>query len=77
MLPQALLDILVCPLGKAPLRQEGDALVCTKCGPKFAITREGYPNMLIDEAELPAGCASLEKLACMKEQAGASVPLKK
>ena len=76
-MPQALLEILVCPLGKAPLRQEGDSLVCTKCGPKFAITREGYPNMLIDEATLPPGCDSLEGLACMKEQAGAALPLKR
>lgn len=68
-LPQPLLDILVCPLGKAPLRAEENALVCTKCGPRFAITREGYPNMLIDEAELPAGCKGIESLPCMAEQA--------
>lgn len=77
MLPQALLEILVCPLGKAPLREEGNTLVCTKCGPKFSITREGYPNMLIDEAQLPADCKALEELPCMKEQAGATVPMKK
>jgi uncharacterized protein YbaR (Trm112 family) len=76
MLPKALLEILVCPLGKAPLREEGNVLVCTKCGPKFAITREGYPNMLIDEAELPAFCKSIEELPCMREQAGATVPMK-
>lgn len=77
MLPKALLDILVCPLGKAPLREEENSLVCTKCGPRFSITREGYPNMLIDEAKLPDGCNSLDDLPCMKEQAAATVPMKK
>ncbi len=69
MLPKMLLDILVCPLGKSKLREEGDALVCEKCGPRFAITREGYPNMLIEEATLPPGCQKIEDLACMREQA--------
>ncbi len=68
MLPKVLLDILVCPLGKSKLRAEGDSLVCERCGPRFAITREGYPNMLIEEAQLPEGCKRIEDLQCMKEQ---------
>ncbi len=47
-----LLALLVCPMGKAPLRAEGESLVCTRCGPRFAI-RDDIPNMLIEEAELP------------------------
>jgi uncharacterized protein YbaR (Trm112 family) len=60
-----LLAMLVCPLGKAPLRREGDALVCTRCGPRFAI-RDEIPNMIIEEAELPPGCASIAGLACVR-----------
>ncbi len=65
MLNEELLALLVCPMGKAPLRREGDMLVCTRCGPRFAI-RNDIPNMLIDEAELPAGCASLADLPCVR-----------
>ena len=60
-----LLAILVCPMAKAPLRREGNTLVCTRCGPRFAIQDE-IPNMLITEAQLPEGCASLADLPCVK-----------
>ena len=60
-----LLALLVCPMGKAPLRLEGQTLVCTRCGPRFAI-QDDIPNMLIEEAGLPAGCASLADLPCVK-----------
>lgn len=65
MLNEELLALLVCPMGKAPLRLEDGVLVCTRCGPRFAI-RDDIPNMLIDEAELPAGCASTAELECVK-----------
>ena len=65
-LPQDLLDILVCPLGKAPLRLEGETLVCTSCGLKFKI-EDGIPNMLIEEAELPPGIKDLEQLPCWQK----------
>ena len=58
-----LLSILVCPLTRSALRQEGDALVATAppdAGLRYPI-REGIPVLLIDEAELPAGVASLEQ----------------
>lgn len=64
-IPQDLLDILVCPLGKAPLRLEGSTLVCTKCGLVYAI-EDGIPNMLIDEAKMPEGVTELKQLACYK-----------
>lgn len=60
-----LLSLLVCPMGKAPLRLEGDWLVCTRCGPRFAI-RDEIPNMLIEEAELPHGCATATDLECVR-----------
>jgi uncharacterized protein YbaR (Trm112 family) len=65
MVSEELLSLLVCPMGKAPLRREGEILVCTRCGPRFAI-RDDIPNMLIEEAELPAGCASLAELECVR-----------
>lgn len=65
MVSEDLLALLVCPMGKAPLRREGDTLVCTRCGPRFAI-KDDIPNMLIEEAELPPGCASLADLECVQ-----------
>ena len=61
-----LLALLVCPLDqKSRLIHEGDMLVCTRCGPKFAI-RDDIPNMLIEEATLPDGCATLADLECVR-----------
>ena len=48
-----LLEILACPLDKAPDREEGDRLVCERCGRRYPV-RDGIPVMLIEEAELPA-----------------------
>jgi hypothetical protein len=62
-IPEDLLEILRCPLGKAPLRLEGDALVCTKCGLTYRI-EDGIPNMLVDEAALPPGVSDLKQVAC-------------
>jgi uncharacterized protein YbaR (Trm112 family) len=74
MISQQLLDILVCPLGKSDLKLEGDALVCQRCGPRFRISREGYPNMLIEEAELPAGCDHYNQLPCVRNGSSSSSP---
>lgn len=62
-IPKELLEILVCPLGKAPLRLEGSSLVCTKCGLVYAI-EDGIANMLVEEAKLPPGVRSIEELPC-------------
>jgi uncharacterized protein YbaR (Trm112 family) len=59
------LALLVCPMARAPLRREGDLLICTRCGLRFTIKDE-IPNLLIDDAERPAGCASLADLECVK-----------
>jgi uncharacterized protein YbaR (Trm112 family) len=64
MVNEALLSLLVCPMGKAALRREGDTLICTRCGPRFSI-EDDIPNMLIEEAELPAGCSSRANLPCV------------
>jgi uncharacterized protein len=52
MIDNELLDILACPLDKAPVRLEQDRIVCTKCGRRYPV-RDGIPVMLIEEAELP------------------------
>ena len=65
-----LLEILACPLGKTPVKLEGEYLVCTQCGLRYPI-RDGIPVMLIDEAELPAGVSSIEETICWKQTEGA------
>ena len=47
-----LLEILVCPLSKAPLVLDGNTLVSTdaKTRRRYKIV-DGIPNMLIEEAE--------------------------
>jgi uncharacterized protein YbaR (Trm112 family) len=65
MVNEELLAILVCPMAKAPLRREGDVLVCTRCGPRFSI-KDDIPDMLIEDAELPRGCTGLADLECVR-----------
>ena len=65
MVNEELLALLVCPMGKAPLRREGDSLICTRCGPRFAI-RDDIPDMLMEDAELPPGCTALADLECVR-----------
>lgn len=60
-LPADFLAILVCPLTRSSLIQEGDELVGTQppgAGLRYPI-RDGIPIMLLDEAALPEGIASL------------------
>ncbi len=56
------LAILVCPLMRCPLEQQGDELVATRPvggGLRYPI-RDGIPVLLMDEAALPEGVSSLE-----------------
>lgn len=55
-----LLSILRCPLTRSRLRQEGDFLVAEVGGLSYPV-REGIPVMLVEEAKLPAGIASLDE----------------
>ncbi|MBN1527246.1 MAG: Trm112 family protein [Candidatus Omnitrophica bacterium] len=52
MIDKELLSILACPACKADVRQEGDRIVCSKCGRRYPI-KDDIPVMLIDEAEMP------------------------
>ncbi len=55
-----LLDILRCPLTRSRLRQEGDWLIAEAGGLAYPI-RDGIPVMLVEEARLPSGIASLDE----------------
>ncbi|MGH7176170.1 MAG: Trm112 family protein [Tepidisphaeraceae bacterium] len=55
-----LLEILRCPLTRSRLRREGDWLIAEVGGLSYPI-RDGIPVMLIEEARLPAGFASLDE----------------
>ena len=57
-----LLEILVCPVTRSRLRQEGDQLVAEQpegAGLRYPI-RDGIPILLADEAGLPEGVESLQ-----------------
>lgn len=56
-----LLELLRCPLTRSPLRQQGDFLVAEVGGLMYPV-RDGIPVMLMEEAKLPAGVASLDEL---------------
>lgn len=51
MIPQELLDILVCPVCKKPLllKENGESLKCTECRRVYPV-RDNIPIMLVDEA---------------------------
>jgi uncharacterized protein YbaR (Trm112 family) len=68
MLNPELIDILRCPLDRhSRLTEEGERLLCTRCGLKFPIT-DGFPKLIVEEAELPSGCATLDQLPCQRER---------
>ena len=58
---------LRCPLAPrlAGVKLQDDRLVCENCKLKFKI-KDGLPNMIPEEAELPPGCGSLKMLPCQK-----------
>ena len=53
MIDPKLLEILACPACKTPIKEEGERLVCSRCGRRYPI-RDGIPVMLVEEAEQPA-----------------------
>jgi len=64
MISPELLDILRCPMDpqrKARLNPVGDRLVCERCGLRFPV-RDGFPVMVVEEAELPEGVDALDQL---------------
>ena len=55
-----LLEILRCPLTRSRLRQEGDFLIAEVGGLAYPV-RDGIPVMLVEEARLPSGVATLDE----------------
>ncbi len=55
-----LLELLVCPLTRSKLQQDGDELVAEVGGLRYPI-RDGIPVMLVEEAKLPEGVADLSE----------------
>jgi uncharacterized protein YbaR (Trm112 family) len=68
MIGPDLLEILRCPMDPSRTRVavEGDGLVCERCRLRFPI-KDGFPVLVVEEAELPPGCDSLAQLPCQKE----------
>jgi uncharacterized protein YbaR (Trm112 family) len=73
MVTQEFLDMLRCPLDPVNGRLElvGEALVCQRCRLRYPV-KDGIPSMLPEEAELPAGCASLDALPCRQQTPAAT-----
>jgi uncharacterized protein YbaR (Trm112 family) len=67
MISQETLEMLRCPMdpGNTRLEATETALVCQRCRVLFPI-REGIPCLLIEEAELPAGCKNVSELPCQQ-----------
>jgi hypothetical protein len=53
------LELLRCPVTRSTLRQDGDWLIADVGGLRYPV-RDGIPVMLPEEAQLPAGIASLD-----------------
>ena len=70
MIHQNLLDILRCPMDPSHTRLAlvENSLVCERCKTRFKI-KDGLPVLVIEEAELPPGCASIEQLPCQQAPA--------
>jgi uncharacterized protein YbaR (Trm112 family) len=64
------LSILRCPLTRSPLRQEGQFLVAEVGGLRYPL-RDGFPVMLVEEAELPPGVESLDEF---RQKFAAQIP---
>jgi uncharacterized protein YbaR (Trm112 family) len=66
-----LLEILRCPLSpnrSARLLLQDGRLSCERCALGFKI-KDGFPILVVEEAELPPGCESQAQLPCQKEEA--------
>jgi uncharacterized protein YbaR (Trm112 family) len=55
------IEILRCPLTRSRLHLENGFLVAERGGLRYPI-RDGIPVLLVEEAQLPPGVASLDEL---------------
>jgi uncharacterized protein YbaR (Trm112 family) len=67
MITPDFLEDLRCPLdpSRTRLKLLDSKLVCDRCALRFPI-KDGFPIMVAEEAELPAGCESLADLPCQE-----------
>lgn len=71
MINPELLEILRCPLDpgrKTSFVPAEDHLLCPRCRVRFPI-KDGFPVLVAEEADLPAGCTGLDQLPCQREAA--------
>src|SRR6476659_265267 len=69
MVTPEMLEILRCPMDpkrEAKLVVEDSRLYCSSCRLQFRI-REGFPSLLIEEATLPEGCPTFDRLPCQEK----------
>lgn len=68
MISPELLEILRCPMdpSRTRLQMVDQSLVCERCCLRFRI-QDGFPVLVVEEAELPPGCESLRQLPCQRE----------
>jgi len=69
MISPEFLERLRCPMDparEARLAQGEDCLVSQRCGLRYRV-KDGLANLVVEEAELPPGCASLDQLPCQRE----------
>lgn len=69
MVSPELLEILRCPMDPSHTRLalSGNKLICDRCKVNFPI-KDGFPVLVIEEAELPPGCESVRNLPCQQSQ---------
>lgn len=63
------LEFLRCPMDparQARLAQGDDHLRCERCGLRFGV-RDGFPSLVVQDAELPPDCPDLGRLPCQTE----------
>ena len=67
MISPELLDILRCPMDPSHTRLllDNDRFICERCRLTFK-TKDGFPVLVVEEAELPPGCESLQQLPCQR-----------
>ena len=70
MINPELLEILRCPLdpSRTRLLLKNNEFLCERCQLRFKI-KDGFPVLVVEEAELPPGCESISQLPCQRERA--------
>ena len=70
MISPELLEILRCPLdpSRTKLLLKDNEFICERCQLRFKI-KDGFPVLVVEEAELPPGCESVSQLPCQREAA--------